>query len=256
MIALAAFTAIFGTPMAWSQSYQQNWDGLPNQENFNPVAGGNVFGADVISAGIQSNGLYMMVNDTPPTNNFFVGGYFQRFDVSGFGTGETGGGIRNFTGMTLSVDVSQIPVNGVLNTPPAGSFFFLELAFDKNNDGKYTDGVDNTWRTNLSSHPFVLPGSPTHFSLALTAANFNVAGDVSGAFDLTKVSRIGFGILQNVPDNGNANFPDGVDLGWRFDNLTVAPVPEPGSCAMLAAGLLGTVLIGARRRGVLKRLIA
>src|SRR5262245_12907003 len=101
---------------AWSQSYSQNWNG-PNAESGNPVAGGNIFGADVISSGILNNGMYIMVNDTPPTGNFFVGGYFQRFDVSGFGGGETGGGIRNFSGMGLSLDVAQIPVGGVTNPP-------------------------------------------------------------------------------------------------------------------------------------------
>jgi hypothetical protein len=178
-----------------------------------------------------------MVNDSSPLNNFFVGGYFQRFDVSGFGGGETGGGIRNFTGMQVSLDVQQIPVNGVLNTPPSGSHFFFELAFDENNDGKFTDGVDNTYRTSLSGSPFILPGAGgTTFSIGLNPANFSVAGDISGAFDLTKVSRIGFGILQNVPDNGTANFPDGVNLGWRFDNLTVSAIPEPSTVTLTLIG--------------------
>ena len=131
-----------GTTPAWSQSYFQGWDG-PNAESGNPVPGGNIFGADVISSGILNNGMYIMINDSPPTGNFFVGGYFQRFD-------------------------------------------------------------------------------------------------------LTKVSRVGFGLLQNVPDGGLANFPDGTDLGWKFDNLTVAAIPEPGSWAMTLVGLAG--LAGFLRR--------
>jgi PEP-CTERM motif-containing protein len=243
-----AVVALLSTTPAWAQSYFQGWN-VPDAESGNPVTGGNIFGADVISRGILGNGMYIMVNDTAPTDNFFVDGYFQRFDVSGFGGGETGGGLRNFTGMGLSLDVVQIPVGGITNPPPAGSFFFFELAFDKNGDGKYTDGIDNTYRTNLSANPFTLPGtSGTTFNVNLTAANFSVAGDVSGAFDLTKVSRVGFGMLQNVPDGGLANFPDGVNLGWKFDNLSVAAIPEPSSWAMTLVGLAGLAGILRRRK--------
>ena len=222
-----ALMVILAAEPARSQSYFQGWN-VADSESGNPVPGGSIFGADIISRGIQSNGMYMMLNDTPPTNNFFLAGYFQTFTP----------GLLDFSGKTLSLDVNQIPVGGIVNPAPSGSFFFMELAFDKNGDGIYTDGIDNTWRTSLASNPFALPGTGgTTYNIALNASNFSVAGDVSGAFDLTKVTRIGFGLLQNVPDNGAANFPDGVNYGWRFDNLAV--VPEHGSWAMMILGLAG-----------------
>lgn len=223
-IAVMALLALSCAP-AWSQSYFQDWN-VPDSETSTPVTGGSIFGADVISRGTLNNQMYIMMNDTTPTNNFFVAGYFQTFSS----------GVRNFSGMQLDLDVKQIPVGGVLNPLPSQSHFFFELAFDKNGDGVYTDGVDNTWRTSLTGNPFLLPGSGgSHYAITLNPGNFGVAGDISGAFDLTKVTRVGFGLLQNV--EGGTNFPDGSNLGWSFDNLTVAAIPEPQTWATTLVGL-------------------
>jgi len=247
-----------GTTPAWSQAYLQEFTGA-NAESFSPATGGNVFGADIISAGRQNNGLYLMFNDDSLDNpsNFFLGGYFQRFDVSG---AQPNGGLRNFSfgpGALLSVDVSQIPAgppgNQVINPSPGAGFFALQITFDTNGDGRYTsDSVDSNYRTNLLNFQYPLPGAATTFSVALNAANFQfdpgVAGQQAGAFDLTKTARIGLLFLQNIPENGSQDFANDTFLGWRFDNLSVAAIPEPSTWAMTLIGLVGLAGIMRRRK--------
>lgn len=210
-----------------AQDYLQGWDVSDNTTN--PlVNNGNVFGVDVTDRRIKDRELVITIDDTfdGEPSNPLLAGYFQEFDSTDCAA------VRDFSGKTLSLAVYQVPVvvnmSEVLNAAPINSHFAFEIAFDADDSGSFSAG-DSRYRTHLEVNPFILPGTAgTTFIIDLNAANFQVNSAGPDFFDLTKVTRIGFLIFQDVPGEGlggtnSATFPNTEPNGyaWKFDNLSV-----------------------------------
>lgn len=81
-----------------------------------------------------------------------------------------------------------------------------------------------------------------------TATSYSVALNGQPAF-----TNIFFGLVDSSRTvrfmqvfGANAATPDSAERAWWIDDLTIAAVPEPGTWAMLGAGLL--MLVGLNRR--------
>lgn len=210
-----------------AQDYLQSWD-VPDIAANPLVTGGNVFGTDVTDRRIKDRELVITIDDTQDGNpsNSFIAGYFQEFDPANCSA------VRDFSGKTLSVTVYQTPVitnmGSFLNPAPTSSHFVFEIAFDTDNDGVFSS-EDKRFSTSLDDSQFILPGTAgATFTIELNPANFPFSTASASDFDLTKVTRIGFAVLQDVSEEGpngsiSATFPNTAPNGyaWKFDDLQV-----------------------------------
>lgn len=159
---------------------------------------------------------------------------FYNGEVAGWTTGNLGVEIRNNVAGTAAdgVRFAELDTSGnswISQTVHTNAFQSLEFAFSyapRARYGKDTNGIQVFWN-NQSLGTFKGDGRNGSSWLDLV---YDVQADASG-FGVLKFAAIGTS--------------DG--LGGSLDNISVTAIPEPGSAAMLLAGL-GILAVTARRR--------
>jgi hypothetical protein len=149
---------------------------------------------------------------------------------------------------TTTATVQNFNTDGVLGAQVAGAF---------QNSGNYVagtlPGIVSFTNGNIETNDYnqaITFGSMVDFNLVLPNGNPNndssdfsfwLTQDAGGSTPLLTASGELFDITLNANGTATSNVIDA-------STTNVAPVPEPGTCALLGAGLFGLCVYGKRRK--------
>jgi hypothetical protein len=135
-------------------------------------------------------------------------------------------------------------ITGTVDGTLAGSFVENLSNFHLSFDGAAFAGAVSAQTWDPATESFSL--APARLSTDASLNQFLIADSTLSFGFINDDAQFGQEVFASNLDTGNAAFDSPANASW---SLTAAPVPEPGSMALLLAGL-GLVGIAARRRFV------
>lgn len=122
-----------------------------------------------------------------------------------------------------------VTYSGLWDLSSAGSMLSIDLLFKDLAGGSLSFWVsDDGGTTTMVSPLILLPGSPATITAFLSTF-------VGAGVDLSSINSLG--LIANTSTNQDLS----------FDNFSTQVVPEPGTYAMMAAGLIGLFAVRRRR---------
>lgn len=246
--------------LAFTGSYSQNFDTLPvTGAETVPGRGPHAFGALTTLSVTGLDGWYFGNPGGSSTSTEFRAQDGSLSGSAGRGVisfGSTGSSERALGGLATS---NQIGSFGVVLTNSTGAVLdALQIGFD----GEQWRRGDRTGVPNTLGFEWALASgidgtgfdsfAPLSFDSVLTSGTINVALDGNDAANRAilgaTLSGLNWGAGQTLALRWTSNDISGQDDGLAIDNFSVTAVPEPGSLALLLAGLGVVGSVAARRR--------